>query len=25
VLLMNGARALELWLAPWQRRGNRAT
>ena len=23
VLLMNGARALELWLAPWQRRGTR--
>ena len=23
VLLMNGARALELWLAPWQRRGRR--
>lgn len=23
VLLMNGARALELWLAPWQRRGAR--
>ena len=25
VLLMNGARALELWLAPWQRRGSRET
>ena len=25
VLLMNGARALELWLAPWQRQGGRET
>ncbi|MBI2158347.1 MAG: ABC transporter permease [Candidatus Rokubacteria bacterium] len=25
VLLMNGARALELWLAPWQRRAARET
>jgi ABC-type nitrate/sulfonate/bicarbonate transport system permease component len=25
VLLMNGARALELWLAPWQRRGGGET
>ncbi len=23
VLLMNGARAIELWLAPWQRQGGR--